>query len=167
MATEGSADDFDFQVGDWTVQHRRLKGRLVGSSHWEMFSGQCSMRRILGGHGNIEDNVIDLPGGAYRAVALRAFDPQTRSWAIWWLDGRNPHSLDVPVIGAFSSGVGAFYAEDNLDGRPIRVRFTWSVKGNGAEPDQPVWEQAFSADGGQTWEVNWTMQFTRQDAAAG
>ena len=23
------------------------------------------------------------------------------------------------------------------------------------------WEQAFSADGGATWEVNWVMEFTR------
>ena len=153
----GSDVDFDFQVGDWDVRHRRLNGRLVGSGDWEEFGGTCSMRKILGGHGNIEDNQIHLPAGSYRAVALRSFDPIARKWAIWWLDARSPHSLDVPVIGGFTNGVGAFYADDVLDGRPIRVRFTWKGTGD----DTPVWEQAFSPDEGASWEVNWVMRFSR------
>ena len=153
----GSADDFDFQVGDWDVSHRRLVGRLVNSSVWEEFPGACCMRKVLGGHGNIEVNFIDLPAGAYRALALRSFDPETRQWAIWWLDARRPHGLDTPVIGGFENGVGAFYADDMLDGRPIRVRFFWL----GADSDTPRWEQAFSPDGGVTWETNWIMQFKR------
>ena len=28
----------------------------------------------------------------------------------------------------------------------------------------PRWEQAFSADGGKTWETNWVMEMTRNDA---
>lgn len=153
----GSDVDFDFQVGDWAVRHRRLNGRLVGSTDWEEFGGTCSMRKILGGHGNIEDNEIHLPAGSYRAVALRSFDPIARTWAIWWLDARIPHSLDVPVVGGFTNGVGTFFANDVLDGRPIRVRFTWT----GSRDETPVWEQAFSLDAGASWEVNWVMRFTR------
>lgn len=115
------------------------------------------MRLILGGRGNIEDNVIDLPAGAYRALALRSFDAEAGTWAIWWLDQRAPHQLDVPVIGGFENGVGAFYANDTLDGRPIRVRFLWLDTASGS----PRWEQAFSPDDGASWETNWTMQFTR------
>jgi hypothetical protein len=157
MKTNGSPADFDFEEGDWRVRHRRLNGRLVGSSDWEEFDGACSMRKVLGGHGNIEDNVIELPAGAYRALALRSFNPDTRQWAIWWLDARSPHNLDVPVVGGFENGIGTFYADDTLDGRPIRIRFRWTGTGDGA----PVWEQAFSADAGATWEVNWVMRFTR------
>jgi hypothetical protein len=29
-------------------------------------------------------------------------------------------------------------------------------------PDSCRWEQAYSADGGKTWETNWIMEFTRQ-----
>ncbi|MDP3736665.1 MAG: hypothetical protein Q8R02_04700 [Hyphomonadaceae bacterium] len=152
---DGSADDFNFQVGDWTVSHRRMVGRLVGSTTWEEFSGTCSMRAVLGGHGNVEDNLIHIPSGAYRALALRSFNPATRQWAIWWLDARSPHALDVPVIGGFENGVGTFYADDTLDGRPIRIRFHWL----GADGNMPRWEQAFSGDGGATWETNWVMQF--------
>jgi hypothetical protein len=154
---DGKAHDFDFQVGDWTVSHRRLVGRLVGSTTWEEFPGTCSMRTVLGGHGNVEDNIIHIPSGTYRALALRSFDPRTRQWAIWWLDARSPHALDVPVIGGFENGAGTFYADDTLDGRPIRIRFHWL----GTDGNTPRWEQAFSPDGGATWETNWIMQFAR------
>lgn len=151
------AGDFDFQIGSWQVRHRRLKERLAGSDAWEEFDGTSDMRPILGGDGNVEDNVLHIPGGTYRAIALRSFDPAANSWAIWWLDARSPHALDVPVIGRFEDGVGQFYADDTLDARPIRLRFIWSR----TDTQSPRWEQAMSADGGQTWEVNWTMDFTR------
>lgn len=156
--TTSSYRDFDFEIGDWRVAHRRLKARLSNSSEWEGFAGTSSMHTILGGHGNVEDNVIDLPGGSYRAIALRSFDPAKRTWAIWWLDARAPHSLDVPVIGSFEGGVGTFYADDTLTGQAIRVRFLWLD----TQGDAPRWEQAFSPDGGLTWETNWTMQFRRR-----
>lgn len=116
-----------------------------------------STRSILGGFGNLEDNVLSKPDGTYRAVALRSFDVTSGTWAIWWLDGRAPHQLDVPVIGGFVDGVGTFYADDTLDGRAIRIRFVWTRQ----SADELRWEQAFSADGGRSWEVNWTMAFTR------
>jgi hypothetical protein len=152
-----TAQDFDFFIGDWRVAHRRLVDRLVGSQDWQTFEGTCTMRPLLGGLGNVDDNLLILPGGAYRAVSLRSFDPQTIRWAIWWLDARNPHNLDVPVVGGFENGVGLFYADDVLNGQTIRVRFRWTETNTAT----PVWDQAFSADGGQTWETNWTMQFSR------
>jgi len=151
------AGDFDFQIGSWQVRHRRLKERLVGCDEWEEFDGTSDMRPILGGNGNVEDNVLHIPGRTYRAIALRSFDPAQQSWAIWWLDARSPHALDVPVIGRFEDGVGHFYADDTLGDRPIRLRFIWSR----TDTESPRWEQAMSADGGATWEVNWTMDFTR------
>lgn len=151
------AGDFDFQIGSWRVWHRRLKMRLADCNEWEAFDGTCDMRPILGGDGNIEDNVLHIAGGSYRAVALRSFDPVQKSWAIWWLDARSPHAIDVPVIGRFEDGVGHFYADDTLDGRSIRLRFIWSR----TDTESPRWEQAMSVDDGQSWEVNWTMDFIR------
>jgi len=151
------AHDFDFLFGDWQVAHRRLDARLQGCTTWTAFAGRSTTRPILGGHGNVEDNVLGFPDGEVRAAAFRAFDPGRRRWAIWWLDARAPHHLDVPVVGGFDGATGTFLAEDVLDGRPIRVRFTWRRD----DPARPVWEQAFSADGGASWETNWTMAFTR------
>lgn len=152
-----TAHDFDFLFGHWHVSHRRLRERLAGCDDWQDFGGRCHVQPLLGGHGNVDDNLLELPGGAYRAVSLRSFDAGRRQWAIWWLDGRRPHTLDVPVVGGFAGGVGSFYADDVFDGRPIRVRFRW----DDTATDAPRWAQAFSADGGASWETNWTMRFTR------
>ncbi len=100
--------DFDFIIGSWTVRHRRLVDRLAGSTDWAEFDGTSETRKTLGGFGNLEDNWLDLPDGAYRAVALRSYDPAAGKWAIWWLDGRFPHQLDTPVVGGFGGGVGIF-----------------------------------------------------------
>ena len=152
MAT--GLQDFDFFHGQWQVRHRRLVGRLVGATEWQEFGGSCRCMPLLGGDGNVDDNVVNLPGESYRAVTLRSLDRARGLWSIWWLDGRNPHQLDVPMVGRFHDGQGVFLAEDVLDGRPIKVRFLWRM----AE-GRPQWEQAFSGDGGATWEVNWVMEF--------
>lgn len=149
--------DFDLFFGTWHVRHRRLKERLAGSTEWVEFDGTQEMRPLLGGQGNFTDNVLNMPDGAYRAVTLRAFDPKTKTWAIWWLDGRKPHTIEVPLIGRFEDGGGAFYADDKVNGKPIRIRYLWSK----ITPDSRQWEQAFSPDGGNRWETNWVAQFTR------
>jgi hypothetical protein len=151
------ANDFDFLIGSWRVHHRRLQERLANNHDWVEFDGICTSQKILGGLGNMDDNVLDLPGDPYRAVTLRAYDPAKKQWSIWWLDSRNPRQLDPPVIGHFGSGVGTFYADDVFKDNPIRVRFLWTR----TTSDAPHWEQAFSADGGKTWETNWTMDFRK------
>jgi hypothetical protein len=90
-------------------------------------------------------------------VTLRAFDPRSLTWSIWWLDGRDPGRLDTPMVGAFQGGVGQFFADDQFEGRPVRVRFLWRPSA------APRWEQAFSPDGGVSWETNWIMDFTRAE----
>jgi hypothetical protein len=163
MKTPGQSvvpGDFDFIIGEWKVRHRRLDERLRGCLEWTEFHGSSSTRKILGGFGNVEDNVLHFPTGVVRAAAFRSFDPATGTWAIWWLDGRAPHHLDTPVVGRFAGTVGTFFAEDSFDGKPVRVRFLWHANPG----SHPTWEQAFSADAGATWETNWTMEFVRAAA---
>lgn len=147
--------DFDFLIGEWQVHHRVLKAE---GHEWVEFDGTSSTRKLMDGWGNVEDNVLNPPSGAYRAVGLRSYDPKTGQWAIWWLDGRNPlGTLDPPVQGGFENGVGNFYSEDTLKGKPIRTRYTWShITATSAR-----WEQAYSLDAGKTWETNWIMEFRR------
>jgi hypothetical protein len=147
--------DFDFILGDWTVRHRRLNSRFSNCTEWTEFEGQSSTVKTLGGFGNLEDNILHFPGGTFRALAMRSFCPASSTWSIWWLDGRNPTTLDVPVVGKFSGHIGTFFANDVLDGQPIKVRFTW----NGLPDQNPRWEQAFCRDDGASWEKNWTMEF--------
>ncbi|HEY3519928.1 MAG TPA: hypothetical protein VGK80_02670 [Rhodanobacteraceae bacterium] len=150
--------DFDFLVGKWKVHSRRLKQRLSGSHDWEEFDGAIRSFKLMDGRANVDDTEFDTPEGIYRGVAPPAYDPKTALWAIWWIDGRNPHgALDPPVKGRFVHGVGTFYADDTLHGKPIKVRFVWShITTNSAH-----WEQAYSGDGGKTWEVNWSQVLKR------
>ena len=152
------AHAFDFLAGRWRVRHRKLRRRLAGCTDWDEFVGTLVCRPVLGGLGNIDENVIEDPSGTYQALALRLFDPALGLWSIWWVDGRRS-LLEPPVHGRFEEGVGRFTGEDRLDGRPIRVRFLWS----GAATGRPRWEQAFSADGGVEWEINWIMQLERAE----
>ena len=147
---------FAFQTGRWRVRHRKLKQRLAGSTDWIAFDGTCSAWELLDGAANVEDQVLNDPAGPYRAAAFRRLDPATGLWSIWWFDTR-VSAIDPPVVGRFVDGLGTFLADDKLDGRPIKVRFLWSDVATNA----PRWQQAFSADGGARWEINWTMQFER------
>lgn len=148
--------DFAFQTGSWRVRHRKLRDRLAGSHEWFEFDGMCDAWEVLGGAGNVDDHYLDDPAGAYVAATVRRTDPVTGRWSIWWIDPRAA-SIDPPVHGMFENGVGTFAGHDTFKGRPIEVRFIWS----GMTKDRLRWEQAFSPDGGATWETNWIMNFTR------
>jgi hypothetical protein len=150
------SSDFDFFLGSWRVRHRQRKQRLAGNNDWIEFGGTTVAGLILGGAGNVDDNLLDHPAGAYRAATLRAFDAPSGTWSIWWLDGRIPGRLDTPMVGRFDQGIGTFLADDVFEGRPIRVRFLWDATVAG----KPRWEQAFSIDRGESWETNWIMEFS-------
>jgi hypothetical protein len=147
--------DFDFEVGEWRVHHRVIR---AADGRWSEFDGTCSNRSLMDGWANVEDHRFNKPTGVTRGVGLRAYNPKTAQWAIWWIDGRDPFgALDPPVIGRFDNGVGTFYSDGTLDGKPIRVRFIWS----NITPTSARWEQAYSFDTEKTWETNWIMEFRR------
>jgi hypothetical protein len=149
---------FDTREGKWESHNRKLKERLTGSHDWIEFDGTQTEWPLMNGYANVDDNHFKVQGADYRGVALRAYDPKTGEWAIWWLDGRDPFgAMDPPVKGRFENGVGTFYADDTLRGKPIKVRFVWSR----LSTTFAHWEQAFSGDGGKTWETNWITDFHR------
>ncbi len=151
---------FDARMGEWRVHSRQLKERLAGSHEWVEFDGTQSGYKTMDGWGNVIENVFNKPDGTYHGLTIRAYDPKTAQWAIWWLDGRDPSSaLDPPMKGRFDNGVGIFYADDTYKGKPIRVRFTWTQ----VTPKSGHWEQAYSPDAGKTWETNWISDFKRAE----
>ncbi|MEO8620184.1 MAG: DUF1579 domain-containing protein [bacterium] len=152
----GDVHDFDFLVGRWTVHHRRLKTRLAGSTEWEEFGGTLVNWPTLGGNGNVGDNVMAMPGGTLRGLGMRAFDSTAGVWSVWWLNASSL-KIDPPMHGGFKDGVGTFLGDDMLNGKPVTVRVLWSR----ITPTSARWEQAFSPDGGKTWEINWISDFTR------
>jgi hypothetical protein len=153
-----TAQDFDFFMGRWTVQNRRLTERLAGSDEWEEFESTSVAHPILGGLGN-EDEFRTDHGGGFTGMSFRFFDPVKRRWSIYWADSRRPGELDPPVFGTFADDIGVFEGSDVFEGRPILVRFIWS----GITTPTPRWEQAFSDDDGEMWETNWIMDFSRAE----
>ncbi len=153
--TLAGALDFDFLHGRWDVAHRRLRERLAGCDEWVALTGIAEVHPVLCGLGNVDRVTFD--GHDHEGMTLRLFDVDTHVWTIHWADSRTGR-LDPPMSGRFESGVGVFFGDDTHAGRVIRVRFIWRSTAAG-----PRWEQAFSSDGGVTWETNWIMDFTRRN----
>jgi len=147
------ARDFDFLHGRWRIHNRRLVERLRGCDTWVEFPAASHCWPMLGGLGNVDAWSTDYWPG-FRAMTVRVFDPRARQWAIHWADNRGC-ALEPPVRGAFDGELGVFTGPDTLRGEPVLTRFHWH------RGPAPRWEQACSADGGRSWETNWTMDFTR------
>jgi hypothetical protein len=150
--------DFDFLVGRWRVHHRKLKVRLANNHDWIEFEGTLYSQPLMEGYSNVDDLMLNVPGVPYRGVALRSFDTKSQQWSIWWLDSRTPLGpLAPPMKGGFKNGVGTFYGDDILNGKKVLARFLWSD----ITPTSCHWEQAYSPDGGKTWETNWVQDIRR------
>jgi hypothetical protein len=150
---------FDFWRGTWHTHNRKLVDVFdPDCTEWIEFDAVCEARAVLTGLGNIDTFVTEMPGrGHFEGFTLRLFDPATETWKIWWASVRDPGRLDTPVEGRFVDGVGRFYADEEVDGRVVKVQFEWTVE----SADLAHWRQRFSFDGGQTWQLNWTMAHTR------
>jgi hypothetical protein len=153
-ASAQDAHGFDFLVGTWHVHHRVLRA----DGTWLEFDGTCVNWPLMNGAANVEDHTFNKPSGVTHGVGLRAYDPKTAQWAIWWVDSRDPHlPMDPPVKGHFENGVGTFYSDAVVNGKPTRTRFIWSR----IAPRSAQWEQALSTDEGKTWNTNWIMEWQR------
>lgn len=149
---------FDFLIGDWTIENGVLAERLKGSTTRDRFSATSTVQKVMDGCGNLDQMFI--PERGFTGMTLRLFDPAARLWSICWSDTRS-HRLFLPTIGRFDNGVGRLHGDDVEAGIPVKVTFLWTT-GLWTTGSTPVWEQSFSSDGGQAWEKNWVMRFTRR-----
>jgi hypothetical protein len=155
-ARTGDVHDFDYFVGGWITKQRRLKTRGMGSSDWEEFPAVECLTLYLGGQATVDE--LYMPTKKRAGLTVRAFDLEKRQWSIYWINGE-AGPLD-PVVGGFQGSHGEFYAQDEDDHRPVKVRYTWDK----IDRDHARWQQAFSYDN-RTWETNWVGDFTRADAS--
>jgi len=149
--------DFDFLNGTWLVKHRRLRVRFAGCTEWDEFDSTQWARPLFGGAGQIDETTWEIDGKTLYGCTLRLYDPAARQWSLNWSDSVSGR-LYPPMIGRFGdNGIGLFGGTDICNGRSVLSRFTWS----GIGATTACWEQAFSADGGVTWETNWYMDSFR------
>jgi len=155
-AVHDGRHDFDFEFGDWTMHLKRLVKPLSGSTEWVEYEGSSVVHKVWGGAANLGEIDISGPAGRIRGLSLRLYDPQSGQWSVRFANARNGE-LGQPMIGGFRDGRGEFYNQETLDGRPIFVRFIFSD----ITPGAFRLEQAFSGDGGRTWEANWIATFRK------
>ena len=152
--------DFDFSIGTWKTHISRLQKPLTGSTTWVEYDGVSVVREILNGHANLFELSADGPAGHLEGVGLRLYNPESHQWSLNWANGTTG-VLGVPTIGEFKSGRGVFVDQESFNDRVILVRNSFMD----ITPNSARFEQTFSDDGGQTWETNWVMTFTRQKPA--
>jgi hypothetical protein len=148
--------DFDFEFGSWTAHLKRLLHPLSGSNEWVEYDGTSVVRKIWSGRANLGELEVDGPKGHIEGLTLRLYHPQSHQWGLYWANSKAP-SLAVPTVGQFKDGRGEFFDQEDFDGKSILVRFLFSDITSTSFHT----EQAFSVDGGKTWETNWIANFTR------
>jgi hypothetical protein len=160
QAATGEGDPqraFDFEIGTWKTHLKRLVRPLSGSTTWVEYEGTTVVRKVWDGRANLVELNVEGPAGRIEALSLRLYNPQTRQWSLNFASAGSGEMSMPPAIGGFSNGKGEFFNPETLNGKPILVRFVIS----GITPTSCHFEQAFSADGGKTWEVNWIATDTR------
>ena len=148
--------DFDFEIGTWKTHLRRLLNPLTGSTTWVEYKGTTVVRKVWNGRANLVELVADGPAGHFEGLSLRLYNPQSHQWSLNFAS-INSGALSPPTIGGFKNGRGEFFNQETFNGRAIFVRFVISD----ITPNSCRFEQAFSDDGGKTWEVNWIATDTR------
>lgn len=155
-AKPDASHDFDFEFGEWQARISRLVSPLSGSTEWVEYEGTSVVRKVWGGRANLGELEVEGRTGRIQGLSLRLYQPESGEWSIRWANSRDG-AMGPPMVGGFRDGVGEFYNQETFEGRSIFVRFLFSE----ITPTSFRLEQAFSDDGGKTWEPNWIAKFRR------
>ena len=155
-AARDGQHDFDFEIGRWKTHLVRLDQPLTGSRKWLEYEGTTVVRKVWNGRANLLELEVAGPAGRIEALSLRLYNPASHQWSLNFANSRGG-TLGVPSIGGFRNGRGEFYDQELFGDRAVLVRFVIS----GITADSCRFEQAFSVDGGRSWEVNWIATDTR------
>jgi len=153
---EDGQNDFDFEIGIWKTSLKRLVKPLTGSTTWVEYEGTTVVRKVWNGRANLVELDVKGSAGRIEALSLRLYNPESRQWSLNFANVKGG-VMTTPTIGEFKNGRGEFYSQEDFNGRVILVRFVISdITLNSCR-----FEQAFSIDGGKTWEINWVAVDTR------
>ena len=156
VAPRDGQHDFDFEIGTWKTHLSRLAHPLTGSTTWVTYDGTTLVSKVWNDRANLAELEVDGTAGHIEGASLRLYNPDVRQWSLSFANSA-VGTMATPTIGEFIHGRGEFYDQEMLNGRAIFVRFIIQP----ITPDSIRFEQAYSADGGKTWEVNWIAIDTR------
>ena len=152
--------DFDWMFGSWKASLRKLEKPLSGATKWIEYEGTQESRPLLGGLANVDEFVVENDTMHVKGLTLRLYNPETREWSIYWANAQKGVLAMPPTVGRWDGkGHGEFFDREDFDGKPIVVRYQWTVK----DRNRAHFEQSFSPDDGKTWETNWISDIRRVD----
>jgi hypothetical protein len=149
--------DFDFEIGAWKTRLKRLQHPLSGATTWVEYNGTTVVKKVWDGKANMVELEVDGTAGHIEGLSLRLYNPDSHQWSLNFASSAGG-IMAQPTIGEFKEGHGEFYDQESFNGRAVLVRFVITP----VDKDHAHFEQAFSADGGKTWEVNWIADDIRQ-----
>jgi hypothetical protein len=142
--------DFDFEFGTWKTHLKLLSHPLTGSTSWIEYDGATVVRKVWDGRANLVELEVDGAHGHIEALSMRLYHPDSRQWSLHFANSSDG-MIGVPTVGEFKNGRGEFFDQEMIGGKATLVRFVISdITRNSCR-----FEQAFSPDGGKTWETNW------------
>jgi hypothetical protein len=148
--TPGHPGDFDWLTGDW-----RIHNRSIVNGEWLEYPGEATVVGILGGVCSVEE--LRIPARNFSGMGLRVLDVENRVWSDHWVNARSGVVTTPGQLGSFENGAGIFVTDDVADGAPVKYVGVW----DNITPRSCRWRQASSRDGGQTWDQNWIMEWSR------
>lgn len=149
--------DFDWEIGTWDTRLKRLREPLSGKTDWLEYAGTSVVKPVMGKRANLVELDVRGAAGAIAGVSLRLYQPASGQWTLNFAN-LSSGMMAEPMTGSFNAGLGTFYGRDSVNGRQVSVRFLIRPVGAG----QWRFEQAYSNDGGKTWEDNWIAIDTRR-----
>jgi hypothetical protein len=158
-AAHDAQRDFDFLVGSWKIHLKRLVQPEHGAKEWVDLDGTVVCRQVFDGRAEVEEFKVESRDKKMhiQGLATRFYNPTSHQWSIWWANAKDGAMYPPPVIGEFKNGRGEFYDQDVLNGRAVFTRFVWTA----ITTSSPHFEQSVSTDGGNSWELNWVTDQTK------
>ena len=118
-----------------------------------------TVRKVWDGKAALEEIETDGPSGHWEGMTLFLYNPQAHQWSQTFVNSKNG-VLTPGNIGEFKDGRVELYGQDTVQGRTILVRAIWSE----ITPDSHRYEEAFSQDGGKSWQRSFLANLTRVKA---
>ena len=144
MQDDEKMKQFDFGLGDWNLT-------------WgENGRGRNVISKILDGK-VIQEQFTSLPDDDSTpliGLSLSVFNGQTDQWQQTWVDNQGSY-LDFK--GGMVGDKMILSRMTVIEGKPVQQRMVW----DNIQTDALDWSWERSDDGGQTWNVQWAIQYRR------
>jgi hypothetical protein len=105
-APQNGQQDFDWEIGTWDTQLKRLRQPLSGKTEWLDYAGTSVIVPVMDKRANLVELDVRGPAGRITGVSLRLYQPATGQWTLNFANLANGVLTD-PMVGAFQQGHAA------------------------------------------------------------